>query len=382
MINSILSKIKNHFVKSKYLYLLTFLCLLQIFLAGHADLTNYDPNHDVISYRKIAIAFPSIDYSVGKPFAHRFLAPWLVGLFFNDVDLGFTLFNALFSVIFIFTLFYFLKQNRITERIAFFITAAFIFNRYFIPNFAYEPYRLVDVLSNLFLLIALISLESRKYTIAFIISLVGVFAKESALLIVPVGMAYIFGNDKRNKLLMFTLFSILLFAAFIAIRKFIPMEHGISFTQAFLENWTKIFSPEVITKQFFLAFNPFFLIPIFCYKEFIDFSKKNFHWSVLLFFVIISSLFGGDKERLMFPYILIYYLFIALMFQRLEDKKQIKIYILISVLFLSWIANLHHIWGLIKLPSREISFTFALLGGIIMPLIYLKLKGERKVIYK
>jgi len=119
VINSLLPKIKNHFANRKYFYLLTFICLLQIFLAGQADLTNYDPNHDVISYRKMAIAFPSIDYSVGKPFAHRLLAPWLVGSLFNDVDLGFTLFNALFSILFILVLFYFIKQNEISERIAF-----------------------------------------------------------------------------------------------------------------------------------------------------------------------------------------------------------------------------------------------------------------------
>ena len=380
MINSLLPKIKNHFANRKYFYLLTFICLLQIFLAGQADLTNYDPNHDVISYRKMAIAFPSIDYSVGKPFAHRLLAPWLVGSLFNDVDLGFTLFNALFSILFILVLFYFIKQNEISERIAFFITVAFIFNRYFIPNFAYEPYRLADVLSNLMLLLALISLEKKRYAMLLILSLVGILAKESALLIIPVGMAYIFWNDQKNKLLMFALFSILLFAVFISIRIFIPIGQGISFTQAFLENWTKLFSFEAMAKQFFLAFNPFFLIPLFTYKDFFSFNKKNIQWFVLLVFVIFASLFGGDKERLMFPYIPIYYLFVALMFQRLEERRQIKLYVLISVLFLCWIANLHHIWGIVKLPTREMSLAFALLGGFIMLLIYLKLRRERKIL--
>ena len=328
----------------------------------------------------MAIAFPSIDYSVGKPFAHRLLAPWIVGLFFNDVDLGFTLLNTLFSILFILVLFYFIQQNRISDRIAFFITIAFIFNRYFIPNFAYEPYRFADVLSNLMLLLALISLERKKYSFVFIISLVGILAKESALLIVPVGIAYLFWSNQKNRLLIFGFISFILVAIFILIRILISVDAGISLTQAFLENWTKIFSPEAITKQFFLAFNPFYLVPIFCYKEFIDFSKKNFQWFVLLIFVLISSLFGGDKERLMFPYIPIYYLFIALMFQRLEERRQIKLYVLISVLFLCWIVNLHHIWGIVKLPTREMSLAFAIIGGFIMLLIYLKLRSERKTL--
>jgi len=205
------------------------------------------------------------------------------------------------------------------------------------------------------LLLALISLEKKRYAMLLILSLVGILAKESALLIIPVGMAYIFWNDQKNKLLMFALFSILLFAVFISIRIFIPIGQGISFTQAFLENWTKLFSFEAMAKQFFLAFNPFFLIPLFTYKDFFSFNKKNIHWFVLL-------------------------VFIAFMFQKLEERRQIKLYVLISVLFLCWIANLHHIWGIVKLPTREMSLAFALLGGFITLLIYLKLKNERKVI--
>jgi len=380
VIIQILPEVSNHFIKNKYVYLLIVICLIQICLAGQADLTNYDPHHDVISYRKMAIAFPLIDHSVGKPFAYRLLAPWLVGFVFDDIDLGFTLLNALFSILFVITLFSFLTLTKTSERIAFYVTAAFIFNRYFIPNFAYEPYRVADVLSNLMLLLALISLQKKKYALVFVFSIVGIFARESALLIIPVGMAYIFLSDQKNKLPMFISFSILLFAVFISIRIFVPVEQGISLTQAFLENWTKLFSPEAIAKQFFLAFNPLFLIPLLSYKEFLNFNKKNLHWIVLLIFVLFSSLFGGDKERLMFTYAPIYYLFISALFQKLEDALKIKTIPLIMVLLLCWIANLHHIWGIIKLYSREMSLAFALTGGVIMLMIYLKLRAERKEI--
>lgn len=380
MINQIPPEVSHHFIKNKYVYLLIVICLIQIFLAGQADLSNYDPNHDVISYRKMAIAFPSIDESVGKPFAYRLLAPWLVGFVFNDVDLGFILLNALFSILFVITLFYFFTLNKTSERIAFYVTAAFILNRYFIPNFAYEPYRFADVLSNLLLLLTLIFLAEKKYALVFILSFIGILARESALLIIPVGMVYIFLSDQKNKLLFFISFSILLFAIFILIRIFVPIEQGISLTQAFIENWTKLFSPEALAKQFFLAFNPFFLIPIISYKEFLSFNKKNLHWIVLLIFVLFSSLFGGDKERLMFTYAPIYYLFISVLFQKLEDALKIKTTTLIMVFLLCWITNLHHIWGIIRLPSREMSLVFAVFGGIIMLMIYLKARAERKEI--
>lgn len=380
MINSLLPKIKNHLANRKYFYLLTFICLVQIFLAGQADLTNYDSNHDVISYRKMAIAFPSIDYSVGKPFAHRLLAPWLVRLFFNDIDLGFIIFNALFSIVFILTLFYFLKQNKISERVAFFITTAFVFNRYFIPNFGYEPQRFADVLSNLTLLLSFIFLTREKYMLVLFLSLLGVLARESALLIIPVGLIYILTNDHKNKLSNFISLSLILIIVFICIRFFIPVESGISLVQAFSENWTKLFSPEAIAKQFFLAFNPFFLIPLISFKKFFDFNKINPHWLALLIFTVLFSLSGGDKERLMFTYAPIFYLFIAVLFQRLEEQIRVNFSIVISILLFCWIANLHHIWGIVKLPSREISLGFAVAGGLIMLLVYLKLRIKRNAL--
>lgn len=380
MIPQILRKTSNYFIINKYIYLLIFICLIQIFLAGQADLTNYDPNHDVVSYRKMAIAFPSIDHSVGKPFAHRLLAPWLVGLVFNNADLGFSIFNALFSILFIITLFYFLKQNNTSERIAFFVTAAFIFNRYFIPGFAYEPYRFADVLSNLMLLLSLIFMVKRKYLLVLILSVVGILARESAIAIVPVGLVFILINNQKKELLKFVLISAILIAVFVTMRFLLPVEQGISLTQAFAENWIKLFTPEALFKQFFFAFNPLFLIPLFSYKQFFAFNKNNLHWLVLLIFVLFASLFGGDKERLMFAYTSIYYLFISVLFQKLEDALKIKTTTLIAVLVLCWIANLHHIWGLIKLPSREISVAFTIAGGMIMLIIFLSLIKERKSI--
>jgi hypothetical protein len=373
VINQSLNKISIHFIKYRYVYLLAIICLAQIVLTPQTELIRYNSSHDVIAYRQMAIAFPSIDSSVGKPFAYRLLAPWLAGLLFKDVDVGFTVLNAIFSLCFVVILYNFLKQNQISDKIAFFISAAFVLNRYFIPNFAFEPYRFCDVLSNVLLLLTLIYLAKNKYLPVYVLSFLGILTKENALLIIPVGIIFIYLNNK-NKIASFSVFSFLLFTIFISIRILIPVEQGISLLQAFDENWSKIFSIEAIAKQFFLAFNPFYLIPIVTYKDFIDFNKKNFHWFVLLFFVLISSLFGGDKERLMFAYIPIYYLFIAGLFEKIQMKSQLKTLTLFLILILCWTVNLNHIWGIILLPSRESSLAFALAGGIIMLMIYLSIQ--------
>jgi hypothetical protein len=145
-----------------------------------------------------------------------------------------------------------------------------------------------------------------------------------------------------------------------------------------MESWTKLFSPEVIAKQLFLSFNPLFLIPLLQYKELFGFFRKNLFWLIFLLSVLFSSLFGGDKERLMFPFIPIYYLFIGSLFQQLDNAKKIKTSMMVTFLFICMISNLHHMWGLIQLPSREVSLAFAIVGGIITLLFYLKLKRERK----
>lgn len=381
MIRTVLDKTGNHFVEHKYFYLLVIFCLVQIFLVERVDVSQYLPIHDTNSYRQMALASPSIDNTVVKPFAYRFLAPWLTGLMFENVDLGFIILNAFFSILFVITLFIFLTKQNISRRIAFLITAAFIINRYFISLFAYEPYRLADVLSNLLLLLSLIFLEQKKYWIVFLFSLIGLFARESAILIIPTGLAFVLLYDKKNIPPWLTVSSLLI-SVFLLLRQFFHFESGLSLTQQFMESWIKLFSPEVIAKQLFLAFNPLFLIPLLEHKNLFDFFRKNLHWLIFLLAVLFSSLFGGDKERLMFPFIPIYYLFIGSLFQQLEDAKAIKIKMMIVFLFTCLISNLHHMWGIIKLPSREVSLAFAFVGGIITMLFYLKLRRERKGMMK
>jgi hypothetical protein len=378
VIHGVSEKLSNHFRENIFPYLLAVICFVQIISIERVDYSNYHPTHDVKSYRQMAMASPSFDDTVMKPFAYRLLAPWLVGFLFQNIDLGFFVLNIFFSILFVLTLFIFLTKHHISKPIAFVITAAFIFNRYFIPLFAYEPYRLADVISNLLLLLSIIFLEQRKYWSVFALSFIGLLVRESSLLIIPAGVVFVLLYDRKNILPWF-ISSFILISIFILMRQFFHFELGYLLFQQFGESWTKLFSPEVIVKQLFLSFNPLFLIPLLQYKELVEFFRKNLHWLILLLSVLFSSLFGGDKERLMFPFIPIYYLFIASLFQKLDTAQKLKPIMLAAFLFLCMISNLHHMWGLIRLPSREVSLTLAITGGIIMLLFYIKLINDKKV---
>lgn len=358
-----------------YLFFLLIICIVQILVSGRANLNDYYPDHDINQYRNLALSSPQIDHTILKPFIYRLLAPYLIGLLFNNVDAGFYFVNFLFSILFVVLLYYFFLKFEISKKISFFITVAFIFNRYFIPYLAFEPYRVLDIITATILLLSLILLIEKKFIYIFIISAIGVLTKEAALLIIPVGLSYIYFTEPKNKkaLFIFTGFSVILILIFLSIRFFVPSNYGISLSTAFEENWSKIISMEAITKQLFIAFNPFFLLPVFQFKKYFLFNKKYPHFFVLLLFVLLSSLFGGDKERLMLPYAPVYYLFIASLFQNIDAIRKIKPLEIIVILIISLLSNMHHIWGVIHLPSREYSLILALVGGIMILIIYISM---------
>jgi hypothetical protein len=372
------SQILFKFLKNNrwYLFFLIVICILQIFLAGKVDINDYPPDHDINAYRNLALSFPNFDFTVAKPFFHRLFVPWVVGLLFNNVDQGFFVVNFIFSILFTVLLYYFFITFGISNKISFFIVITFIFNRYFIPFLAFQPYRVLDLITVTILVSSIILLVKKKFTAVFLISIIGVLTKEIALLIIPVGFAYIYLTEQKQKniLILFSIYSIILVSIYMAVRLIIPAPQGITVITAFKENWNKIISIEAITKQLFIAFNPLFLIPVFQFRKYLNFNKRYPYLLVLLVFVLITSCFGGDKERLMISYAPIYYLFIASLFQEINKVKPIKNSYLLLVLAVTWISNLHHIWGLVRLPSREYSLIFALVGSILVLLIFTRIK--------
>lgn len=367
----------NYLQKNKwYLFFLLVICTFQILFADKANLNDYYPEHDINAYRKLALSFPEIDFSVARPFIHRLFAPWLVGLLFENVDQGFFIVNLLFSNLFVLLLYYFFQTFGISQKISFFITLAFVFNRYFISYLAFEPYRVLDLITVTILLLSLLLLIKKKYTSIFMLSIIGVLTKETALLIIPVGLTYIYLTEPKEKksLVLFSLYSLILISIYFLVRFLVPSAQGISTLTAFEENWSKVISFEAITKQLFIAFNPLFLIPVIQFRKYLHFNKRYPHFFILLLFVLLSSLFGGDKERLMLSYAPIYYLFAASLFQHIDDIREIKSLEIITILIICWISNLHHIWGLVRLPSREYSFIFAVVGAILILSMFIRMK--------
>jgi len=376
MIFSNLNNYTNKYlsINNLYIFLLIVICLLQILYAGKVDVNNYPPEHDIQSYRRLALASPQIDYSVGRPFIYRFFTPWLVGFLFQNVDNGFLILNTLFLIVYVIIIYFFLLEYKVSPFISFYLTIAFIFNRYFISYYAFEFYRLPDLISNSFLLLSIIFLKKQKYFILLILSIIGVLSRETALLIIPTGLAYIYFNGTRKHLILFVSYSIIIAFFYIIPRLTIYTPEGHSLLQAIIAYWKKIITPQAVIKQLFITFNPLFLIPVIQLKEFVTFNKKRLYLFILLIFTLLSSIFGGDMERLMMPYVPIYYLFIATIFQKFYESGKINHIKMILFVIICWLSNLYHLWGLIRLPSRVHSMVLTLIGGISILLLFIKLK--------
>ena len=157
-----------------------------------------------------------------------------------------------------------------------------------------------------------------------------------------------------------------------------PVTNGESLTEAFSDHWNKIFMPLPLFKMFFLAFIPVSFIPVISYKNFYNFCRKNLYLSVLLPLTLISALFGQDNERLMLPFIPVYYLFIAELFNNLKEENRIRNHYFLIFIFLAFFSSLYHLWGIFILPDRIWSLFSAVLGSLITAALFYKLFKKEK----
>ena len=121
------------------------------------------------------------------------------------------------------------------------------------------------------------------------------------------------------------------------------------------------------------------VIPFIFLKDFYDYFKKHFYLIILFIFVAISSMFGNDFERLMTAASPVFYLFLAYIISKylnsnLPKSFTVTFYALtiLTVLF----SSLYHLWGIIRLPSREITMQVTLLSDLLMFIIFMVLKYQ------
>lgn len=364
---------------AKYLSWIFLITILSIFLSGRIEFWMPDYSHmDMVKYKTMSEASPGLSSETIQPFSYRILAPWIAGLLPFKTELSFYLLTVIALLYITYLFFNFLIQHDLEYRIAFGLTACFVFNRYFFQFFAWNYFHLTDLLSLITIMLFLLSLFNKRWITLLIVSVIGILTKETILLLIPIGYLYlIFSKATSKNFGLFTIVSFLMVAVFIILRLLIKTAGGEDLFTQFFTGLSYYFNFESVGKKFIAAFIPFGLVPFIFFKETRMFFKKYGHYMFLLIGVFIASFFG-EAERLMLPFAPVYFVLIGFIIQQYLTEsvnKRLLRKFLIYLMILSFLSSYYHLWGLFKLPSSIISTLTTFLLSIVTAYYFWRLKS-------
>lgn len=375
--------ISNYYSNNrKFVPILTIIlvAILSIFLADKINyISNLYSDIDLAKYKLMAESSPFINFDIPRPYVYRILAPWIAGMIPINIDLSFYLLNSLFLIFLAISIYNFLLYHKIEQNIALFVSICFILNRYFFAFLAFDYFQFSDTLSYFLLLQSFFLIVKKRWVLLSIILILGVLTREVALLIIPVGYLFLYEKKfSKNDFLKYSLAivpSILVFILFRIIYKTEGTENYL--TQLVLG--VELFKPISVIKKLFISVTPFAFISIVYYKELYTFFKNNLYLFSLFIGTIFSSFFGFDSERLMSPAAPVFFLFLSVILEQIvlsekwkNHKKQILGFMIILIL----LSTLYHLWGIIKLPSRETTLVLTIVLNVLMLIIFLILKNS------
>ena len=203
------------------------------------------------------------------------------------------------------------------------------------------------------------------------------FVKEYVIIVLPAGLYYLLKEKAHKKdLFILSAIGLISFSVFIVLRMLIISEGGESLFVQYTTQVIYYSKPILLLKRFIVPFTPFGLIPIIFYKELFAFFKQNSAFLVYTITVVLISFFG-EPERLMAPLAAIYFLFLASLFKNLllgVNDKKLKTVSIILIFTISFFATFYHLWGIIKLPSRDFTMTLTVISNLIMAVVFFAMK--------
>ncbi|MCP4970962.1 MAG: hypothetical protein GY932_10250 [Arcobacter sp.] len=355
-----------------------FIATIFIFIADKIDYTSPDYSEtDLAKYRAMAESSPSLNFDIPKPFVYRIFAPWLAGILPLNLDLSFFLLNSIFLILLAITSYYFLLYHKVEKKIALFVTICFILNRYFFAFLAFDYFQFGDTLSYFLHLISFFLFTKKRWVLFSITLIIGILTREVALLIIPVG--YLFLYEKKILLKNYLKYSVAILPSilvFIFFRVLVKIEGDENYLTQIISGF-ELFEPESIVKKFFISVTPFAFLSIVYSKELYTFFLKHLYLLILFIGTVFSSFFGFDHERLMSPTAPVFFLFLAIILEQTVQSKKWKSHkgkIFGTIITLAFLSTFYHLWGIIKLPNREITLIVTVILNLFMLIIFLILK--------
>lgn len=268
-------------------------------------------------YRPMGLASPGLA-KVERPFVYRILAPWLAGLLPFPVQLSFHLLGGLFALSAAVLLYAFLLWSGARPWVAAPLSMVLLCNKWFIGYCLWNCYHAGDLLSLCCLLVALWAMLAGRWAVMGAAMLIGVLTRETALVMIPVGLVYLWETRKLAAAWKpFVAAVAPTVACFFVLRALIEPAEGITLWAAFLS-----YAPRKLTKlleliyTFIKPFVPLTFVPLVYLGTTLDFFRARKHLVVLFAAVFATTLFGADRERLMGPTFVVFYPLIAAIFQK------------------------------------------------------------------
>lgn len=304
---------------------------------------------DLAAYMRMAEAAPGVAGEVAKPFAYRIMGPWLAGMVPGSVGEGFRMLSLVASLVLPFQFLALLRERGIVFPWAGLATLFFVCNRYLFGFTVWNGFQLNDILSLNLLLISLSAMWRRSWTLFAISLAVGLLARETALLLIPVLGLWLWEEKAEARTwIPAAVACVPGLLVFIGLRLWIPAQGGRDLAEAFAAHAPKMLSVEIPARLFFNAFLPFAVLPVIFWRETLTFARENKHLVLFLLLVAASTLFGTNNERLMAPGFVVVYFLIARILQKVTLG-----YGATSILILAAFANsFHHLYGRFPLPDR------------------------------
>lgn len=333
------------------------LAFVMAWLYGSIDYLGEFAHVDLRHYRAMAQAAPGLA-DVPRPFAHRLLGPYLVGLLPVPDPLGFRLLTTGALIVLVILLYAFLLRLGLTRPVAFLTSALLPFNPYVFGFPAFNPFQLDDVLVMAFVVLAFLALLDRRWLLYALVLALGAATREPALLVIPAALLYLWRQGpSRAELERWLFASLPAIAVFVGLRLTLAAE-GPGFFVLLFDHVEKAASPGTWYRLLVNAWAPLSLLPLILFETTRAFIREYLFLVGFAVLVLLSAMFGGDQERLVAPAFVAVYPLVGYLIQHERWSPWTK-GVLVAAAFLT---SLHHLTARFPLPSRTWTILLSLLA--------------------
>lgn len=348
------------------------LALVMAWFYGTIDYLGLFADVDLKHYRAMAQAAPGLA-DVPRPFAHRLLGPYLVGLLPVPDAVGFRLLTTAGLIALTLLLYRFLVRLGLTPSTAFFTSALLPFNPYVFGFPAFNPFQLGDVAVMALVVLAFLALLDRRWGLYALALALGAATREPALLAIPAAAVFLWERGTlRADVGRWLLASLPAIAVFFALRLAIPAD-GPGFVFLLLDHVGKAAAPQTWYRLLVNAWAPLSLLPLVFFRTTRVFVRRHLFLVAFAALVLLSALFGGDQERLVAPAFIAVYALVGTLIERDRWPGWAR-GVLIAAAALT---SLHHLTARFPLPDRMWTIALSLLALAVATAVGLWVRCQR-----